>query len=301
MPLFRALLCVVVLGLTLSVAVEAHPQQSPPQTPPTDARVLITIAPKSGAPLAAVKNDDVSVRDDKHPVQVVEVRPVKDEPLIFSLMLDVSGSMRKIGKEQDAAAVRIFKSLAVPGNQGHLLLFNDNPDYAEIGDDVIDFAAAERELRFHDWRGSTSLYDATIEAAQQVMSSKNAPSERRVIVVISDGNDETSHSSFGGALGALQRFGIPLIGVYIHDPNFAKGQPVSDKEVLKKFRQLCDYSGGMVVNDPENAVPEIQNYLASQYLLTFAPSPESPKDLHMLEVKCKHDCTVSAPAWYFAP
>jgi len=300
----RVLLFVICFWLSCSNARAGGPPQdtsTPSPNSQTEAHVLLTLSAKNGGRLAAITKADVSVRDDKHPVQVTELRAVKDDPLIFSLVMDISGSMRRVGGSEDSTALGIFKSLAGPGNRGHLVLFNDNLDQG-VTDDAMDAASVERELRFHDWRGSTSFYDAILKAVPQLTTSKNGSSFRRLIVVISDGDDDSSHSSFGAALGALQRFGIPLIGVYLHDPLTAKGRTLAEKEALKKFRELCEDSGGMLINDPESAVPTVQNYVASQYLLSFTPSPEAPQDLHMLQVKCTAgDCAVSAPAWYFAP
>jgi len=270
-----------------------------------EARVLVTIASQKGGSIVVPNASAISIRDNGRPVQGAELQSVKDEPLVFSLLVDTSGSMRAIRPTENDAAEKIFIALDKPGNQAYLNLFPAGGS-GDLDGRVVDLGTARREIGFSGRRGSTNLYDSIGDAVPLLTSSRYSKIPRRVIVALTDGDDNSSRTSFGGALGSLQRFGIPLIGVYIRDPNFRNGTNSKGeaKESRKNLRNLCEYSGGEEIDydEPGAFLASILSYLDNQYLLRFAPSPESPHDLHSLQLKCSlSDCAVSAPAWYFAP
>jgi VWFA-related protein len=261
----------------------------------TSTGVVISITPKKDgqAPPAA---KDLAVRDDKHPVPVNQFRPLKDEPVVFSVLVDGSGSMYDLVKEENAAALGILKALFKRGNQGYLCQFRSD---LESPTKILDASAAERMLD-ENRRGPTVLYDAIGQAVtQQLASSKNNQSLRRAIIVLSDGADNSSDSTFDEALLELQRAGISLFAV--HFPASDRSGKRESNEGLEHLRKLSRRTGGAIVemDARRDFVSELIASIDNQYLLSVTLPPGVSHSLHSLEVRCKSgNFAVSAPALY---
>jgi VWFA-related protein len=269
----------------------------------TSSGVVISIVPNQHgqAPPAPT---DLAVRDDKHPAPVSQLRPLKDEPLVFSLLVDGSGSMRTVQTAENAAAVRLFAALSRPAHQGHLILFQDDEDNY-VTNETLSASRVEEILNQSERRGATVLYDAIAQAVKDQLTPENgAPAFRRAIFVLSDGDDNFSNASFEHALGMLQRGGIPLFAIHIPEPE-ARRDPNSKryaKQGLDNFRELAEATGGRLVEMDERGdfVSEILAAVDNQYLLSLTLPPGVTGQLHTLEVKCRSGkFIVSAPTVYF--
>jgi hypothetical protein len=284
-------------------AVARGPSKSPSPDTPTvasdnlqsEAQVLVTIVSKDGSSGPSPAKGDFLVRDDRHSVDVQDVRPVKDEPLTFSLLVDVSGSTKDISPSQIAGAVKLFKALSKQDNRGYLILFREE---VFTNDKIVDAGTAERILRHDDSRrGSTALFDTILHAAsKQLALAKNYPSTRRAIFLFSDGGDNVSRDSLEYTLKAVQREGIPVFSI-------ATPSNKANKRDLAILRALSQNTGGGMVSLDESGdfVSHVLEYIDNQYLLTFAVFPEKRDKLHSLEVKSvSKDIEVSAPTQYLA-
>ncbi len=255
--------------------------------------MLVTIVRKGGSSVLAPAKSDFLVRDDQHPVEVHDVRSVKDAPLTFSMLVDASGSTQGARLPQIAGAVRLFKALSKPDNRGYLILFRDE---VATNDKIVDAGTVEKILNHEDSRrGSTALFDAILHAASnQLTLAKNYPSTRRAIFLFSDGGDNTSRNSLEYTLKALQREGIPVFPIVMPSKN-------PNKHDLAILRALSQNTGGDMVSLDESGdfVSRVLEYIENQYLLSFAVFPEKHDKLHSLEVKSvSEDIEVSAPTHY---
>src|SRR6202043_652081 len=89
------------------------------------------------------------------------------------------------------AASQLFQGLATDGNQGYLVLFNVS---AAISARPLQASEVQRLLEVAKFGGGTAVYDAVEQTCIQKLSrSKNPNIPRRVILLISDGEDNQSH------------------------------------------------------------------------------------------------------------
>jgi VWFA-related protein len=273
---------------------------SPPAVPhrvsEPEAHVLITIARKSGAPASTLEKTDILVRDDKLSVAVSELRSVKDEPLMFSLLVDASGSTQAATAAQIKGAIALFRALSNGKTGGYLVLFRDE---VFTNNQILNAQTAEQILSKEDSRrGSTALFDAVVHAAtKQLAAVKYSPSTRRAIFNFSDGEDNVSHSSLEQTLIVLQREGIPLFSVIT-----PSSKP--DKRSMAILQSLSEKTGGgiFVLDDAGEFVSRLLNRIDNQYVASFPASPARPHKLHSLEVKSvAKDFELSAPTQYLAP
>jgi VWFA-related protein len=284
-----------------SAAPRRGPSQSPSADTPTAAsdnaqsevQVLVTIVSKGGGPVPAPSKTDFLVRADKHPVEVHDLRSVKEEPLTFSLLVDTSGSTQNTRHSQIAGAARLFKVLSKQANRGYLILFRDD---VITNDKKVDAETAEKILNHGDSRrGPTALFDAVLHAASnQLTLTKNYPSTRRAIFVFSDGGDNSSRNSFEKTLNVLQGEGIPVFPIVMPSDK-------PHKRDLLILRALSENTGGMMVSLDERGdfAFHVLQYVDNQYLLSFSVSPAKREKFHSLEVKSvSNGIEVSAPTYY---
>src|SRR5205807_2039778 len=148
-------------------------------------------------------------------VEVAEVRSVRDDPLVFSLLVDYSGSSREMQDSQVETAIRLSQALSKTGNRGYLILFTSD---LLTNDHFIGAETVEQILRKNNnvRKGSTALYDAIVHACTKQLNGANVPqSFRRAIFVFSDGGDNSSRHSLEQTLEAVQGESIPIFSIGI--------------------------------------------------------------------------------------
>lgn len=160
---------------------------------------------------------EFSVAENGRAAKGVSASPVSAgvKPANVVLVIDTSGSMSE-GQLADAqrAANRFAESLG-NGASIAIVAFSDKPeivtgftsDSAEIKNAIASLTAS----------GETSLYDALVAAAKLVPASSGT---RRSIVVLSDGGDTVSDSSFDAAVAALSKAGAPLYAVALKSAEY---------------------------------------------------------------------------------
>jgi VWFA-related protein len=281
----------------------SRPQSTAPPTSAssasqTDAHVLITISNKNGGPVSTVLTSDLLVLDNRRPIEIKDIQSLKNEPLVFSLLVDASASMKSSSALQIAGAIKIFAALSAQNNHGYLILFRNG---VVTSDQFIDPAAAEALLKRGDERaGSTGLYDAINHAVtKQLALPDHSTHPRRAIFVLSDGSDNASHISLADTLTLVQREGIPVFCIDV--PTEAKESEKT--RGLHALRDLSRQTGGdLTTLDGSRAfISRLLNSVDCQYVLSFSTSPEGRHEIHSLEVKSlSKDLKVAAPARFLA-
>ena len=181
-------------------------------------------------------------------------------PLEIVVAVDVSESMTP-SMPQLKNAVKKFLGALSTKDQVTLTAFNDNM-----------FTLAKRETqpaqrlkavdRLAPW-GGTALYDVIVRGVQQL--SKQAG--RRVLVVFSDGDDRTSHSTMQTVEEAVRGNECTLFMV-------ALGRGAKEQQLKSGIQKMIDLSGGRVIfversDQLEASFTEILEELSNQYLVSY--------------------------------
>jgi VWFA-related protein len=146
--------------------------------------------------------------------------------------------------------------------------------------------------------GSTALYDAIFLAVDEKLKSKTG---RKVIVVVTDGDDTISKVGEGKAIETAQEHDVLIYGIgFRSDTHGAKFG------VLKKF---AEETGGRFIssqttpNEMQAAFQLIQQELQNQYSLAYT-STNTHRDgsYRSIEVRCKGGgVRIRSRKWYYAP
>lgn len=156
------------------------------------------------------------------------------EPASIGILLDNSGSMKDKRKEAIAALEELVKA-SNPNDEFFVVNFNVNPyldlDYTSNPEAI--FKALERA----DAHGPTSLYDAVMAAA--VHFRKGAKYKKKIIVLLTDGGDNSSRMSLPQVVEELHKPDMPAlycIGMFYRQSKTVRGR--------KQLDTLAQQTGG---------------------------------------------------------
>ena len=259
-------------------------------------QVYVTASSKHGFSLV-LTSQDISLSVNKKPARVFDVRPAKGDPLLFALLVDISESDGQEAKLIRELAKQLFQALAINTNQGYLVLFNDK---ILISQTPMSPQHVEADLATVKFERSTSLYDAIQQTCTSKLgSAQNPNTPRRVIVIVSDGEDSSSHVSHTQAEETAQKQGVTIFPVLI--PSTYTGPASRGAERMSDFSRT---TGGRLVkaNNVEDAVKSLVSALDEQWVVTFAPAQAGDGRMHSFQAKsAAKDLKLSSPSQVLLP
>ena len=206
-------------------------------------------------------------------------------PLDIALMIDssLSAHMEKI-TEQDAAS-HFIQQVLRPDDRLSVFCFDEQvrqlPPY--FSDNVQALQAAVRKIP--DGAG-TSIYDAVFLGAEALQKRKGE--RRRVIIMVTDAGETTSHYDFDAARRAALRAGILFYTIVINPVRNENGRNTAGEHALQT---ITETTGGAMFF-PQSAqelsiiFDRINNELRTQYRLAYYPNPHGPANTYRtIEVK----------------
>jgi Ca-activated chloride channel family protein len=230
----------------------------------------VSVLDKHGLPVRGLQQEHFTIYEDKVQ-QDITLFKQEDIPLSIGLVIDASGSMTdKLERLQTSAMTFVRESN--PDDETSIVSFADEVNL------VQDFTRNQRKLSRAlagiTPSGNTSLYDAVFLAAEHL----NAQSfhEKKVLLVVSDGEDNKSKYKLKEVLSAIQESKIILYTVGLLSPNpvFYTYTTDGGKKALKK---LAEATGGASffpknVNQVEEICKKIARDLREQYTIGYKPS-----------------------------
>jgi VWFA-related protein len=233
--------------------------------------LLYTVADKKGKFITSLKKEDFKVYEDGQNQAITNFTAETDLPLTIALVVDTSGSIRdKLRFEQEAAIEFFYSTLHRGKDKGMIISFDSGVDLLQdFTDNPETLADAVRKIRAG---GGTSLYDAIYLAVNEKLA--NQPG-RLVIILISDGDDNSSRISLTETLELAQRRNVAVYSISTNSAAYfgSKDQDRGDK-TLKRF---SEETGGRPffpekIQDLAVSFQEIGEELRSQYRLAYIPS-----------------------------
>lgn len=221
---------------------------------------------------------DFTIFENNQPQQIRSFRK-EDFPVAMGIVIDNSGSMREKRDQVNKAAINLVRS-SNPDDQVFVVNFND--EYYLDQDFTSDIKKLQSALEHVESRGGTALYDAIIASADYLMKS---PLQRKVIFVVTDGEDDASQSSLEQAIQKLQVENGPTV--------YAIGLLGEEKirKAKRALETLADRTGGIPFFPPSlDQVDEISRTVAhdirSQYTISYQPTtPKSVPGFRTIHVE----------------
>jgi Ca-activated chloride channel family protein len=184
--------------LFLSVAAQT-PTPTPPPKPDDEGDVLrvtstlvtvpVSVTDSAGQPVQGLAKTDFRIEEEGKSQQIEEVGSAEQVPLEIALLIDVSSSTNKIFDLEKSAAAEFLRSVMRADDRATIFLITDKPVLAQKRDTAENAALKVRSVAAT--QSSTAFYD-TVMAAAKYLTEAAPPRSRRVILVLSDGEDNYS-------------------------------------------------------------------------------------------------------------
>lgn len=268
-----------------------------------EVNLILTVTNNKGRFVRNLREADFNILDNgKIPDRITFFQPQTNLPLRVALALDTSDSVTyRFGFEQKAAAAFFRHVLHAPSDLGSVVAFNH--EVRVVQEPTRNAKALEAALRRLHPGGETAVYDAVIAAAGDIASVHDNTPSRHAIILISDGEDNHSHSHLEDAVEAALRSDCV---VYVVSTNASELEGGLAEEGDTAMKQLAEATGGRLLHaagegEVANAFSKIEKELRSQYAIGYKPASNAPDGLfHRLIVVGPKQLHIFHRLGYFA-
>jgi VWFA-related protein len=259
--------------------------------------IVFTAIDKDGRPVPGLKAEDFQVFDNRKPQNIEyfsDLGKGSEIPLTIALLIDTSGSVKDKLEYEKTTAAEFFKEILRPQKDLALIIQFDS-EVNLVQDFTQEYDALLNGLESLSAGNSTSLYDAVFLAADEKLKHETG---RKVMVIISDGEDNSSKVRKEEAIEAAQRSDVLIYGIGVQTEN-------SSFRVLKKF---AEETGGAFFSpharpaEIRQAFRSIGEDIQGQYSLAYGLNAAKDGSFHAIEIRCKaRGVSVRARRGYYAP
>lgn len=207
-----------------------------------------------------------TIYEDGQPQQIIDFRR-EDIPVSIGILVDNSGSMREKRQKVSTAVLNLIKS-SNKDDEVAIVNFNDEPYLDQ--DFTNNLGAMHEALDRLDSRGGTALYDAVIASSDHL--AKAAKRDKKVLLVITDGEDNESSNSLEQAVRAVQAENGPVIytiGILGHEGK--------ERRAKRALEALSLQTGGVAffpkdLSEVDEISQQVARDIRNQYNITYKPS-----------------------------
>jgi Ca-activated chloride channel family protein len=191
------------------------------------------------------------------------------------LLLDTTGSMQAALPALKNAALKLIGDL---GPCDWVAVYGFSDTVSELQPFTTDKNAAKRAVLRAQASGNTALYDALTRVTRDL----SGRSGKKVIVVFTDGNDNSSTVTTDTAIRRSKEAGVPVYTI-------AQGAAVTHPAFLKQLAGISKATGGVsfVIREPKEirgVFEHVSEDLMHGYLLEFQPPPAHDRAWHGIQV-----------------
>lgn len=238
----------------------------------------VRIRDKKGQAVSGLTEQDLSLKDQDQVTTGVYFSPGADRvAMLFAL--DQSGSLRQIIEQQREAALALFSRF---GERSSVAIVRFSDKATLVAPFTKDLANARAAFKFRAAQNAqTAIFDSAAQALKAFDDLTPSRTERRIVVLISDGLDTRSRTSADTVIEAAleQHVSFYVIHLPLFEPRDGR---LEVRRPSKGFKELAEKTGGkyFLVGDAKSALAPkptdltpifqaIEEDLKSQYLLGF--------------------------------
>jgi Ca-activated chloride channel family protein len=206
-----------------------------------------------------------TVFENNQPQAITSFRH-EDVPVAMGIVIDNSGSMRDKRDKVNKAAINLVRS-SNPQDQVFVVNFND--EFYLDQDFTGDINKLRTALEKVETRGGTALYDAVVASADHMK--RNARLQKKVLFVVTDGEDNSSRESLEQAVRRVSEENGPTV--------YAIGLLGEEKQrrARRALETLAEKTGGLAfLPRTADEVDEISRTVAhdirNQYTIGYKPT-----------------------------
>lgn len=257
-----------------------EPQTSAPQPPAQDddsggfvfkkevEEVILhaTVADDQNRLITGLSRDNFKVYEDNKPQQLTSFRKER-VPVALGILIDNSGSMLPKRAKVNEAALQLVDASQ---REDRVFVVNFGEDAFLDQDYTEDVGKLKAALQHVETRGSTALYDAVIGAVDHL--NKTSPLQKKVLLVVTDGQDNASQATFEEVLRKLQSKNGPVLYTIALEQNERR-----DDSNRQSLRALSEQTGGTAffpssLDEVQSIASAIAQDIRSQYIIGYRSS-----------------------------
>lgn len=239
--------------------------------------VPVSVTDQAGQPVRNLAAEDFLLREEGQPQQIQSLGDPVKIPLEMALLFDVSRSIRNRFEFEKEAASRFLEVVLKPGDAVTLFAIGQTSHLVlERTVDATRAIAAVQAIMPSD--EATAFYD-TVSAAANYIESHAQSGARRVMVILSDGEDNNSHlSELGEATRATQASNSLFYAINPSGPSIRLNRlSIRGHDGMAR---LAKETGGRAflpdkLEDLTAVFAQIAAELEAQYLLGYYPAAEA--------------------------
>jgi Ca-activated chloride channel homolog len=201
-------------------------------------------------------------------LQQVKIFRREDVPVSLGIIIDDSGSMATKRSRVEAAALAMVRA---SNSQDEVFIVNFNDDaYLDVPF-TNDMHKMEQGLARIDSRGGTAMRDAINMSLDYIKS--HAKRDKKVIVVITDGNDNASNVSLEKVVARSNQGDTLVYAIGL----FTDEERREAAKARRALKELTSATGGLAfypkdVNDVQALAVEIAHDIRNQYTIAYSPN-----------------------------
>jgi VWFA-related protein len=252
--------------------------------------VLFTVLNRRNKLVPDLEQGDFKVFDEGKAQEIRYFSKQSDLPLRIGMLLDTSNSIRdRIKFEQDASVSFLFSVLRRNKDEAFIMTFDDEPQV--IQGFTSDTGALRDQVMGTRAGGGTAIYDAIYEACTKQLNHPPRPAGdqpdvvRRVMILISDGEDNLSLHTRSEAIELAQRTSVVIYTISTSTQWVALEETNPEKTSDRKYhltdgdkilQDLAEETGGRAffpyhVDDLDQSFQDIGDELRNQYSIAYQP------------------------------
>jgi Ca-activated chloride channel family protein len=237
-----------------------------------------TVVDDHNRPVTNLTRNDFTVFEDGKQQKIISFRN-EDIPVALGIVIDNSGSMRDKRPAVNAAAINLVQA---SNPQDKVFIVNFNEEYFLDQDYTASIPKLKDALERIEARGGTALYDATVASADHLK--KSGDLEKKVLLVVTDGEDNASRESLEQAVRRLQDENGPTV--------YTIGllQEEHSRRAKRALREMAEETGGVAffprdLKEVNAITSQIAHDIRNQYSIGYKPdNPQSTGGFRQVKV-----------------
>jgi len=256
--------------------------------------LFFTAADKSRRFVNTLKAEDIRILEDGQPQEIFTFQQNIDLPLSIAILIDTSISEERTLPDEKVAARAFLEEVIRPAkDEAAVLSFTGEttleqgftgsaarlsraidriefvPPSGYVGGGVVVNGTPPISGTNQSIAGSTAIWDAVWATSEELLST-SAEHTRRAIILLTDGEDTSSHMKMHEAVERAQKADAFVYAIGI-------GDRYTDRVDEGSLRKIAEQTGGRAYfprqeRDLRDAFAQIQQDLREQYLVAYSPS-----------------------------
>ncbi|MGH9499387.1 MAG: VWA domain-containing protein [Terriglobales bacterium] len=265
-----------------------------------------------GKSVTDLTRDEIGIRDnEKSPAVITGFRNEADLPLRLGIVIDTSESIAQRFSFEQHAAVNFLQKVVTNKDDTAFVVGVSN-SVLLVQDSTSDQARASTAINQLAPGGGTALWDAVNFAAGKLANQPETKPVARMLVIISDGQDNSSSVTLKDAIATAERGEVFVYTVSTHEFNNTDPYAlVSDSSAVgdRALKVLAERTGGAAfipgsLTGLNHGLEELEQVIRSRYLISYKPAGfKHDGQFRAIEIRARksgHNLRVYARKGYYS-